>query len=154
LEQSGGGGGLSRVFARPAWQAGPPGVQNQFSNGARQLPDVSADADGRTGWAVALGGQLSEFGGTSASSPFWASSMLLIRQYAQDQHAGRLGYVNPLLYRIASTPQPFPPFRDVTRGGNRYYPATRGWDYSTGLGSPDVWNLARDIVGELRAGGR
>jgi len=26
----------------------------------------------------------------------------------------------------------------------------RGWDYATGLGSPDVYNLARDLVQYLR----
>jgi kumamolisin len=155
LSDSGGGGGLTTVDPRPSWQKAL-GVQNRFSTGKRQVPDVSADADPDTGWAFRFGGSFAENGGTSAATPFWASSMLLIRQYAQRRHAGRLGFVDPMLYRIASTPQPFAPFHDVVRGGNRYYPATRGWDYSTGLGSPDVWNLARDIVAFLRpaAGGR
>jgi subtilase family serine protease len=45
---------------------------------------------------------------------------------------------------------PAPPFHDVTVGGNRYYPATSGWDFATGLGSPNVYNLAQDIVRYLK----
>jgi kumamolisin len=77
--------------------------------------------------------------------------MVLIRQYAAKNNAGKLGFVAPILYRLASTKQPFPPFHDVTRGGNRFYAAGPGWDYSTGLGSPDVWNLARGMVRYLKA---
>jgi subtilase family serine protease len=150
LSAAGGGGGLTTVDARPPWQSAL-GVRNSFSTGKRQIPDVSAAGDPSTGWVIYSGGAVSEVGGTSAATPFWAASMLLIRQYAQRQHAGRLGYVNPMLYRLASTPQRYPPFHDVTEGGNRYYQATRGWDYATGLGSPDVYNLARDVVAFLRA---
>jgi kumamolisin len=152
LSQRGSGGGLDASFARPSWQTGP-GVQNQFSSGKRQVPDVSADADVATGWAVEHSGQLLELGGTSAAAPFWAASMLLIRQYAQRQGTGPLGFVNPMLYQIASTPQSFPAFHDVTVGGNRFYQASPGWDFATGLGSPDVYNLGRDVVLYLRRHG-
>jgi hypothetical protein len=40
----------------------------------------------------------------------------------------------------------------VVRGGNRHYDAGPGWDYSTGLGSPDVGRLADQIVAFLRRG--
>jgi kumamolisin len=63
----------------------------------------------------------------------------------------RPGYVNPLLYALASSRQPFIPFHDVTIGSNRYYPAGPGWDAATGLGSPDVWGVARDFVAYLRS---
>ena len=55
-----------------------------------------------------------------------------------------------MLYAIASTPQAAPPFHDITVGTNRYYPATPGWDFATGLGSPDVTNLARDVLQYLQ----
>ena len=61
------------------------------------------------------------------------------------------GFLAPTLYKLASTKQPFPPFHDVVAGGNRHFDAGPGWDYSTGLGSPDVWNLGRDIVKYLKA---
>jgi kumamolisin len=149
LERTGGGGGLSTLFARPSWQAGP-GVLNPYSNGRRQLPDVSAAADVASSWPAYSQGSLSQAFGTSAATPFWAASMLLIGQYAQQQGVGRLGFVDPMLYAIASSTQPLPAFHDVTRGGNLLYQATRGWDYATGLGSPDVFNLARDVVAYLR----
>lgn len=145
LEDGGGGGGLSTIFARPAWQRAP-GVVNRYTNGKRQVPDVSADADPLSGWSIYASGSLQPIAGTSAAAPFWAASLALIEQYAHRQGIRRLGLVDPMLYAIASTPQPAPPFHDVTVGGNRYYPATVGWDFATGLGSPDVYNLAQDIV--------
>lgn len=150
LSQGGGGGGLSTLFPRPSWQRAL-GVVNQFSNGKRQLPDVAAAADPNAGWATYEGGQLGEEGGTSAASPFWAGAMTLIEQYARQHGVDHLGFVDPMLYAIASTAQPLPPFRDITIGTNRYYPATTGWDFATGLGSPDVYGLAQDIVGYLKS---
>ncbi|MGO9752931.1 MAG: S8 family serine peptidase [Solirubrobacteraceae bacterium] len=149
LEQAGGGGGLSAYFARPAWQSAP-GVESRFSDGKRQLPDVSADADVATGWATYTAGSAGETGGTSAAAPFWAASMALIEQYARRSGVAHLGFVDPVLYAIASSSQPYRPFHDVTVGTDRYYPATAGWDFATGLGSPDVYNLAQDIVRYLK----
>jgi kumamolisin len=150
LENAGGGGGLSTIFRRPSWQRAP-GVISRFSDGMRQIPDVSANADPISGWAVITGGQLSPTAGTSAAAPFWAGAMALIEQYARQHGVPHLGFVDPMLYAIASTPQPNPPFHDITVGTNRFYPATVGWDFATGLGSPDVWNLARDIVAYLHS---
>lgn len=147
LSAGGGGGGLSTFYDRPSWQRGP-GVQNRFSTGRRQVPDVAAAADGDSGWYVIVGGEENKIGGTSASAPFWAASMLLVGQHAQREGAGRVGYANPLLYRIAARPNS--PFNDVTQGGNRGYRATPGWDYATGWGSPDVAALADAVVRELR----
>jgi kumamolisin len=91
-------------------------------------------------------------GGTSASSPFWAGVMLLIEQYAKQHGVNKLGFVNPMLYFIASHQNPSAPsFHDVTIGGNRYYDCTPGWDFATGLGSPDVSNLAHAIVDYLKS---
>lgn len=150
LSGAGGGGGLSTGDPRPSWQSGP-GVLSSFSNGKRQVPDVSADADPGTGWLIISSGRLREVGGTSAAAPFWAASMLLIRQYAAAHGVGRLGYVNPILYALASARQPLAPYHDVNFGGNRFYQTTPGWDPATGLGSPDVFNLARDMVAYLKA---
>jgi kumamolisin len=150
LSARGGGGGVTTGDRRPPWQTGP-GVLGRYSNGRREIPDVAADADPGTGWFTYSDGSTGEAGGTSAAAPFWAAAMALVRQYAATQGAGRLGYVNPTLYALARAPQPFPPFHDVTLGGNRYYQAGPGWDPATGLGSPDVWNLARDMAAYLRA---
>ncbi len=150
LTAAGGGGGVTTGDARPSWQAGP-GVIGGVSNGHRQLPDVSADADPGTPWAIYSQGQPRQAGGTSAAAPFWAASMLLIDQYAVTQGVRRPGFVDPLLYVLASSRQRFAPFHDVTVGSNRYYQAGVGWDAATGLGSPDVFNVARDLVAYLRA---
>jgi kumamolisin len=150
LQDAGGGGGVSAVVPRPSWQDGP-GVLSRFSDGKRQIPDVSADADPNSGWALVTGGSLGPTAGTSAAAPFWAGAMALIEQYAQRHGIKHLGFVDPMLYRIASTPQPASPFHDVTVGTNRYYPATPGWDFATGLGSPDVYDLAQDVVRYLKS---
>ena len=145
LEQSGGGGGLSGDFARPGWQVGP-GVSNSFSDGKRQLPDVAADADPWSGWDTYTGGAIEVAGGTSAATPFWAAATALIAQYAREHGIRHLGFVDPMLYAIAARPARVPGFHDITIGTNRYYPATSGWDFATGLGSPNVYNLAHDVV--------
>jgi kumamolisin len=156
LERGGGGGGLNGTDPRPPWQTGP-GVDNEFSNGKRQVPDVSADADPSSGFLTVsadpeTGKSVARpVGGTSAAAPFWAASMLLIEQYAQQHGVRRLGFVAPMLYQIAAKQNPkFPSFHDVILGGNRYYDATPGWDYATGLGSPNVFNLARAVVDYMK----
>jgi kumamolisin len=149
LEQSGGGGGLSVDFARPSWQLGP-GVVSSFSDGKRQIPDVAADADPWSGWDTYTGGAIEVAGGTSAATPFWAAATALIAQYAGEHGIHRLGFVDPMLYAIAARPERVPAFHDVAIGSNRYYPATSGWDFATGLGSPNVDNLARDVVAYMK----
>jgi subtilase family serine protease len=147
LSNAGGGGGYTTADSRPTWQSGP-GVNTSVDK--RGVPDVSADADQATGWSTYDGGNWGEAGGTSAATPFWAASMLLIQQYANSHHAGRIGFVDPILYAMAHGGQPYPPFHDVTAGSNRYYAAHAGWDPATGLGSPNVFNLARDMVTYLQ----
>lgn len=151
LENSGGGGGVSTIFSRPSWQRAPGVHSVRFPDDMRQLPDVSANADPISGWSAVTGGSLAPVAGTSAAAPFWAGAMALIEQYARQNGVQHLGFVDPMFYAIASTPQPSPPFHDVTVGTNRFYPATVGWDFATGLGSPDVWNLARDAVRYLQS---
>ncbi|MDQ3880494.1 MAG: S53 family peptidase [Chloroflexota bacterium] len=156
LEVGGTGGGLNPLDARPDWQHGP-GVDNEFSDGMRQSPDVAATADTDTGYTVyftdPFSGEsgFSQFGGTSASSPFWAGSLALIRQLAEREGVGPLGFVNPMLYDIAESEPASTVFHDVTRGGNLFHNATPGWDYATGLGSPDVALLGRAVVEYLTA---
>jgi subtilase family serine protease len=151
LSEWGGGGGLSEAFSRPSWQSSAvPGLQNRFSNGKRQTPDVSGAASGGSGTYVVFEGSGGSIGGTSASAPFWAGVTALIAEQAQKQNAGKLpAPLNPLLYKLAASKKQNL-FHDVVRGGNRYYPATSGWDYATGLGSPNVANLTEAIIGSLK----
>jgi subtilase family serine protease len=131
------GGGLSDIYARPDWQTGP-GVSNQYSNGKRQVPDVAADADLNTGYAVYTVGRSGStgwtvIGGTSAAAPLWAGFAALLN----GAMGKRVGFLNPALYQLgteAPTLNPSP-YHDVTSGTNLYYEATAGWDYTTGWGS-------------------
>jgi subtilase family serine protease len=136
------GGGFSRLFARPAYQASVPGIA-----AARGVPDVSADASDRTGVAVVFSNgtqdTVQSHGGTSASAPIWAALIALA-----DQYAGRhLGFVNPAIYQIARSPRYHQAFHDITTGNNTAqfpsatitgYQAAPGWDPVTGWGSPDA----------------
>ncbi len=156
---AGGGGGLSNTFKRLSWQTGP-GVQNSYSNGFREVPDVTGDADPATGYAmyctVSNAGCPStgwiSVGGTSATAPLWAGSTALINQYLQAQGKKVIGYANPALYSLFNAHPQFPAFHDVTAGSNLFYPAVTGYDLASGIGSPDVYNIARDFV-SLSVGG-
>jgi subtilase family serine protease len=145
LSNAGTEGGVSPSDPRPKWQAAP-GVDNEFSTAKRQIPDIAASASGQSPYLIVNDGQLTPIWGTSGSTPFMAAMMALVDQYSRKHGAGRIGFSPPLLYRLARERQPFPPYHDVVRGGDRYHNAGPGWDYATGLGSPDVWNLARDVV--------
>ena len=142
----GSGGGLSKVFSRPSWQAGPGTGGFTDPAGKRQVPDVAADANPATGNGIIEHGQATTGGGTSLSAPTWAAFTVLIDEYllTRGQHA--VGFLNPELYKLAETQSPYRPLHDITVGGNDFYPATPGYDMVTGLGSPDVWNLARDLA--------
>ncbi|WP_433745797.1 protease pro-enzyme activation domain-containing protein [Falsibacillus pallidus] len=150
--KTGGGGGLSTVYAMPSFQSGP-GVQNSYSNGKRQVPDVSADADPSTGYSVYSSGSWTVVGGTSAAAPLWAAIAALNNQYAAANGKGNLGQANPTLYQMFNTTQTYPAFHDVTSGNNLYYPATAGYDMASGIGTPDAYNLIRDINGSSGSGG-
>ncbi|TMC80780.1 MAG: peptidase S53 [Chloroflexi bacterium] len=156
---AGGGGGLSNTFKQPSWQTGP-GVQNPYSNGFREVPDVTGDADPATGYAmyctVTNAGCPStgwiSVGGTSAAAPLWAGITALINQYLQAQGKKVIGYANPALYALFNAHPQFPAFHDITTGNNLNYPAVTGYDLASGIGSPDVYNMARDFV-TLSVGG-
>jgi len=130
-------------------------VKNQYSNGNREVPDVSADADPATGYSVYCTVSASGcpsagwivVGGTSAAAPLWAGSTASMNEYLQKQGKSRIGFANPVLYGLAGKQQQYPPFHDVTSGNNLYYPATTAYDQASGWGSPDIYNIARDIAG-------
>jgi kumamolisin len=154
LDGAGGGGGLSRYTNRPSWQVGV-GVDNAASNGKRQVPDVAGPADPDSGFQVTYtdpeqGLTTGEVGGTSAAAPFFAASMLLVQQLAQQEGVASLGPLGPVLYQVAAAQPAGAVFHDIVRGGNLLYSAGPGWDYSTGLGTPRVAPLARAIVDSLK----
>ena len=148
----GGGGGINPFDAAPKWES--DAQVNGVSNGHRQTPDVSAAAGDASAWLMNDGstnpGGWDAAYGTSAATPFWAASMLLVQQFMVSHHAGPLCFATPLLYGIAGETWRNPPFHDVVLGGNRYYQAGPGWDFATGWGSPNVGNLATAAVAYRR----
>ncbi|MEE6164993.1 MULTISPECIES: S53 family peptidase [unclassified Mycolicibacterium] len=143
------GGGVSALFVRPEWQRGltapdDGGAQRRFT------PDVSAVADPFTGVKIVLNDQLLVGGGTSQSAPLWAGMAAVMNQYLLANGGRELGDLNPLLYRIAAG-APLPAFHDVTLGGNAVASAGPGYDLVTGLGTPNVDNLVKNILVWQRA---
>lgn len=123
------GGGVSATFALPAWQKGLSVLRHDGGAGTlvrRGVPDVSADADPDSGYAVRIDGTDTVVGGTSAVAPLWAA--LIARVNAT--RGKPVGFVNTLLYAQAGA------FNDVTSGNNGDYSAGPGWDACTGLGTP------------------
>jgi subtilase family serine protease len=159
----GAGGGVSRLFAKPAYQSA-------LTATGRAVPDVSALGDPQTGFLVGQtqtfpdGAYYDEYriGGTSLSSPIFAGLMALADQASGTPH----GFANPLFYAHASA------FYDVKsvktavarRNFNNNVDASAGtadrlrtfddysgsptqhtgpgWDNVTGLGSPTSGFLA------------
>ncbi|HTW10764.1 MAG TPA: S53 family peptidase, partial [Acidimicrobiales bacterium] len=137
-------GGISTVLAQPSWQVGQ-GLPTPAGAG-RQVPDVSAIGDPLTGNTIYNGGNLTTGGGTSLATPVWAAFTALIDEYLHQKGEAPAGFLNPALYYLADHPQAYPPFHAVPTGGNNIWRNGAGYNQSTGLGSPDVYNLARDLV--------
>jgi subtilase family serine protease len=147
------GGGFSSFFATPAYQqALPASVQNQLKQ-RRGVPDVAGDANPYTGLAIYTSGwELG--GGTSASAPLWAAFMAIA-----DQMAGHpLGFINPALYKLATSSSYTQDFHEITVGNNIVdvngtpvgYRAVQGWDPITGLGTPDAEKLLPGLVAAIK----
>lgn len=151
----GSGGGVSQNsdFKRPSWQVGL-GTTTHYDgssshvtirpfdfastvtapNGLRQVPDVAAAAYPNID--VYYQGAWAPSGGTSAAAPIWAAGALLVDQALQQKSKTFLGGV-PEFYTLANHSGNFHPYIDITSGDNMFYNATRGWDYTTGWGSPN-----------------
>jgi kumamolisin len=67
----------------------------------------------------------------------WAAGTALVNQglIAQIQ---KFAYSPRMFYLAANQTRGQTPYFDVTRGNNLYYPATPGWDYTTGFGTPNL----------------
>lgn len=131
--QWGSGGGNSVAYSRPNWQ-NAPGVQNSYSRGMRQIPDISAAA---YGLAVYFKGQWGAVGGTSAAAPIWAAGLALVNE-GMIQQVHTFNYGPQMFYSVANKANGTQPYYDVTRGNNLYYPAGTGWDFASGLGTPNL----------------
>lgn len=121
---TGGGGGGYAPFPRPWYQSGE-GLST--TNDRRGAPDVSA----------------SSADGTSEATPIWAGLIGVADEVHGDTG---LGLIGPSMYAILRTPTEYAAdFHDIVVGNNGY-PAGRGWDPVTGIGSPDAAGLIPDLV--------
>jgi kumamolisin len=148
------GGGVSEHFPLPTWQSDPSiGVPKSAGTGfaGRGMPDVAADADGRTGYWMLIDGQMQPNGGTSAAAPLWAALIARVNQQLAADGSQAVGYFNPLLY---TTLGPSGAFHDITSGSNDThgnlgaYSAKVGWDACTGWGVPNGAALLTALQGK------
>ena len=136
-------GGVSGLFARPAWQEK---LTADRDTGRRRLsPDVSAVADPLTGVRFIFGQKEFVGAGTSQAAPIWAALTVLMNQYLKANGGRPLGNINPLLYRVSAGAD-LPGFRDIQLGGNAVDLPKPGYDLVTGLGSPNTDNLAKNLL--------
>ena len=139
--QNGGatGGGVSDVFARPAWQANAGVPARKDGTLGRGVPDVAAVADPETGYTVFIDGNWAVVGGTAAAAPLWSGLVALLNQGL----GHGLGYLNPRLYREIG---PVHILRPITEGNNGTstlagYSSGPGWNPVAGWGTPDGQKL-------------
>jgi kumamolisin len=139
---SGTGGGISDVYAVPAYQSGlplPPSIND--SGRRRGVPDLTAAAAADPGYRIVVHGNPVVMGGTSAVAPLCGGFLALINE----RRRSTLGLVHQRLYHASGL------FRPVTVGDNRPfgsdigYDAGAGWSACAGLGVP----IGRAIIDTL-----
>jgi subtilase family serine protease len=150
---SGSGGGQSAYEFEPL-------VQSQFpipedSRGVRGIPDVSYNANPGTGYAiydsVGINGVSGWFqvGGTSAVAPQWAALIAIANSMRVANRKAHLTSTNGALYSAAKT-SISGNFHPVTAGANgscgQLCDAAVGYDYVTGLGTPQAAALIQSLV--------
>jgi subtilase family serine protease len=167
------GGGPSSIYPRPSWQSG---VAAAIGSNARGVPDIAWNAavNGgvlvyitayptyqRAGWHV--------YGGTSAASPQLAALTALADQERAAAHKKPLGNINPAIY---AHPKWFVDVKPVIQGtaqsgqlvNNRMWdyngdgvavtpdpvpgwPVLKGYDMTTGLGTPSASTYVSGLAG-------
>jgi kumamolisin len=134
-------GGASVLFDRPPWQTVGDGFPER-----RLVPDVAAVADPFTGVRIVFEQEVAVGGGTSQAAPIWAGLATLINDKLVDGGAAPLGDFNPTLYQLAGE-SALPGFRHIGAGGNAISRSSQGgYDMVTGLGTPNVANLVKNIL--------
>ena len=95
-------------------------------------------------------GRWGVFSGTSASSPAWAAIIALLDQ----KNGGPVGFINPAIYSLGASEKSKHSFHDITKGENSDtagqlgvdgFAASKGYDLTTGWGTPDVAHFIQDI---------
>lgn len=176
----GSGGGFSALNPTPRYQLGVPGV-NTFraitllkylgkghyainkhpkvitgTGNARNLPDVSGNADSQTGYATYVSGNQLNIthksfklipkkiwtigGGTSYVAPQMAAANAVMNT----QRSNPIGFWNPQIYKFAQQADtPFHVLDDADNNNNLYYTGQPGklYNQATGLGTIDFEKL-------------
>jgi len=153
-----GGGGKSKIFARPSYQYGVRGV----TGSRRGVPDISLDASCASAVSVygsydRNAGSWSTACGTSLATPLFAGIVALADQVAGHGHAHGLGLINPAIYKIAARHDPG--VVDVrvgnntisfTQQGRRYtvhgFPALQGYDLVSGVGTVNAAKFVPELA--------
>ncbi|KAI6034593.1 peptidase S8/S53 domain-containing protein [Pisolithus microcarpus] len=149
------GGGFSNYFPRPSYQdravsdylskLAPGTYEGLYNPDGRAYPDVSAQSD----WfMVAYQGQFGYVGGTSASTPTFASIISMVNDARINAGKKGLGFLNPWLYSVG-----YAGLNDITTGhnpgcGTEGFNASIGWDPVTGFGTPNLEEL-KDLALQL-----
>lgn len=153
---SGSGGGQSAYENEPSYQASYP-IPND-PNGVRGVPDVAYDADPNTGFpvydSIRYKGQKGWFqvGGTSAGAPQWSALLAIANSIRVASGKGTLSATGNAVYAVAAASVYNTNFHDITSGSNGscgvLCTATPGYDYVTGLGSPQANNIIPALVAQ------
>jgi subtilase family serine protease len=170
----GSGGGVSVFFKTPFYQEGLGGVQRSqpyqsfidelttppqviyalpSHYAGRNVPDISFNADPETGYEIYYTSSqngpeiLTFYGGTSFVGPQLNGTTALLGQYLHD----RVGLLNIPLYQLARNhgySGKEAPLRAITEGTNWFYYGSQGYNPAAGLGTIDVYNLAKALKGQ------
>ena len=125
-----GGTTLNGPGSETAWNGSGGGVSAVYSN--RNVPDVSADADPNTGYAIYSAVSWQVYGGTSCAAPLWSGITALF----DGQSGKNLGNPDSAYASIGNGSSYSSAFNDITSGSNGAYSAGPGYDNVTGWGSP------------------
>jgi subtilase family serine protease len=146
-----GGGAPSTIYRAPLWQFGMTGTS------MRAVPDVSYNAAYDGGVLVVFHGKHGVLGGTSAGAPQWAAIVALANEVRGKRGMPPLGIATPQLWLLARDRGSYrKDFHDIIVGSNALggpgsglpgFDARPGYDFATGLGTPEVTRLLKDLSG-------
>jgi len=147
-----GGGGFSTIYTRPSYQ-------NAAHTGSsfRGIPDVAYDADVYSGVLGVcsecnFGAQsFAVFGGTSAGTPQWAALVAISNSLRVAARKSNLSSTDTTFYTVAKSALSSD-FHAVNSGTNgscgTMCTAGAGYDYVTGLGTPQASALIAALVAQ------
>lgn len=142
-------GGFSYRYKQPSWQADAVKTylsgsdlptSSKYHSAGRGFPDVSAQAVNFV--VVNNGFVMPGVAGTSAACPTFSAVIGLLNDLRATQGKSTLGFLNPWIYQNMAA------FNDITSGSNpgcstEGFPAAKGWDPATGVGTPNYGAMAK-----------